>query len=59
MARVLGRVLAHEIGHQLLPAQGHSASGLMRATLDYKEPAPPAFTTTQLDSIRTLFVAAN
>jgi hypothetical protein len=28
---LLGRVLAHEIGHLLLPGQGHSESGIMRA----------------------------
>jgi hypothetical protein len=29
--RVLGRALAHEIGHFLLRSRGHSAKGLMRA----------------------------
>jgi len=29
--RVLGRALAHEIGHFLLRRQGHSSKGLMRA----------------------------
>jgi hypothetical protein len=28
---LLGRAIAHEIGHLLLPASGHSATGLMRA----------------------------
>ncbi len=31
MARVLGRALAHELGHFLLRRQAHSAAGLMRA----------------------------
>ena len=31
LARVLGRALAHEIGHYLLHTRNHSASGLMRA----------------------------
>jgi hypothetical protein len=31
MARALGRVLAHEIGHVLLAAPYHDAAGLMRA----------------------------
>jgi hypothetical protein len=31
MARALGRVLAHEIGHVLLAAPYHDATGLMRA----------------------------
>jgi hypothetical protein len=29
--RVLGRALAHEMGHYLLRSRGHSANGLMRA----------------------------
>jgi hypothetical protein len=57
--RVLGRVLAHEIGHHLLPAQGHSSMGLMRASLDYQTLALPTFTDAQNQSIRTLLVAAN
>ena len=36
--RVLGRALAHELGHYLLRMPGHSASGLMRA-----QPAADAF----------------
>jgi len=32
LARMLGRVLAHELGHYLLRAPGHSVHGLMRAT---------------------------
>lgn len=31
LARVLGRALAHEVGHYLLQTRHHSASGLMRA----------------------------
>lgn len=31
LARVLGRALAHEIGHYLLHTRNHAASGLMRA----------------------------
>jgi hypothetical protein len=31
VGRVLGRALAHELGHYLLRMPGHSASGLMRA----------------------------
>jgi hypothetical protein len=31
LARSLGRALAHEIGHYLLPATGHTSRGLMRA----------------------------
>jgi hypothetical protein len=32
LARVLGRALAHEIGHYLLASPAHTATGLMRAT---------------------------
>lgn len=31
---MLGYVIAHELGHLLLPAHSHSDSGLMRANLD-------------------------
>jgi hypothetical protein len=31
VGRVLGRALAHEIGHVLLRSSGHAAEGLMRA----------------------------
>jgi hypothetical protein len=34
LGRVIGRALAHEIGHFLLGAPGHASSGLMRAVLD-------------------------
>ena len=33
-ALAMGTVIAHEIGHVLLPQQGHSAEGLMRASWD-------------------------
>src|SRR5262249_16253173 len=29
---VLGNVIAHELGHLLLPAEGHSQTGIMRKT---------------------------
>jgi hypothetical protein len=34
VARLLGFVIAHEIGHLLLPGHGHTTSGLMRPTFD-------------------------
>jgi hypothetical protein len=55
---VLGRVLAHEVGHLVLPAQGHSDNGIMRSSLNYQSKQAPAFTTAQGDSIRTLLTAA-
>lgn len=55
---VLGRALAHEIGHQLLPALGHSETGIMRAELDHKSPADPLFTSDQRQAIQNLLAAA-
>jgi hypothetical protein len=34
---LLGHVIAHEIGHLLLPQPGHSVGGLMRASFDVRE----------------------
>jgi hypothetical protein len=34
LARIIGRALAHEIGHFLLAASAHAKHGLMRAVLD-------------------------
>ena len=56
---VLARVLAHEIGHHLLPGQGHTTSGLMTAVLDGGSPNAPAFSDTQVESILALLVASN
>ena len=56
---VLARVLAHEIGHHLLPRQGHSDSGIMRPSVDYRVGEPPAFTVAQAASIRQLLSEAN
>jgi hypothetical protein len=33
---LLGYVIAHELGHLLLPARSHSSSGLMRPDMDMK-----------------------
>ena len=55
---VLARVLAHEIGHHLLPLQGHSDSGIMRPSVDYRVGEPPAFTLAQAASIRQLLSEA-
>jgi hypothetical protein len=34
LGRIIGRALAHEVGHFLLAAPAHATSGLMRASLD-------------------------
>jgi hypothetical protein len=51
---VLARVLAHEIGHHLLPQKGHSESGIMRPSLSYGVLERPTFTEAEAESIRKL-----
>jgi hypothetical protein len=46
---VLGRAVAHEIGHYLLATATHADHGLMRATIDAHEFANPNATTFHLD----------
>jgi hypothetical protein len=46
---VLGRALAHEIGHYLLATPTHAERGLMRATIDAREFADPGARTFALD----------
>ena len=52
---LLGHVLAHEIGHLLLPANAHSRSGIMQAVLTTKLVSGPGlfFTADQAQLIRT------
>jgi len=57
---LLGRVMAHEIGHLMLPDGSHSASGLMRADWNMKELQRPLhsafeFTISQGEAIRRRF----
>jgi hypothetical protein len=42
LSRIIGRVVAHEIGHWLLRSRDHSSSGLMRASQTTAELADPA-----------------
>lgn len=42
LGRIIGRVVAHEIGHWLLQTRDHSSSGLMRAVQQTRELADPA-----------------
>lgn len=46
---VLGRAVAHEIGHYLLATPTHADRGLMRATIDAREFADPGARTFALD----------
>ena len=52
--RMLGLVLAHEIGHMLLPTYSHTATGLMKAEWIGTINAIPAFLPEQAATIRTL-----
>lgn len=52
METVLGRVIAHEVGHHLLPGAGHSDIGIMRERVNYSPRASPGFMSEQAASIR-------
>ena len=49
---VLGRVIAHELGHLLLPPISHSRYGIMRADLDLGFTNPARFTDDQAKRLR-------
>jgi hypothetical protein len=51
-ARVLAHVLAHEIGHVVLPP-GHSAGGLMQASLHGQALILPSFTPAQAKALQS------
>lgn len=55
----LAIVLAHEIGHLLLPVYGHSPSGIMRADLEGSLVRVPNFTSEQGAAIRGLLTAVH
>jgi hypothetical protein len=50
--RMLGHVIAHEVGHLLLPEATHSRYGIMRATLDVAFTNPNRFTDREASAIR-------
>lgn len=49
---LLGEVLAHEIGHVLLPGAGHSSTGIMQASLELRTIATLRFTIEQSETMR-------
>ena len=51
---VLGRVMAHEIGHLLLPPNSHSMHGIMQAAIDFTPVAFHTFEPMQARAIRLL-----
>jgi hypothetical protein len=52
----LGRVLAHEVGHMVLPVHSHSRVGIMRAVVDLYG-TPPQFTRDQVAMIHETIAA--
>src|SRR5262249_14978511 len=50
---LLGRVIAHEIGHLVLPPESHSGAGIMRGTFDLRPPIIPLFTEDQARTLRS------
>jgi hypothetical protein len=50
---VLGMVIAHELGHLLLPPNSHASAGIMRADLDFASRLPDEFMKSQGAAIRT------
>ena len=55
---ILGRVIAHELGHLLLPANGHSATGIMRASLDYTTEEALRFTEAEANAIHAFLTSS-
>jgi hypothetical protein len=51
-AGLLSVVLAHEIGHVLLPGAGHSSTGIMQAGIEVRMPAALRFTDQQGEAMR-------
>jgi hypothetical protein len=59
LADVLGRVIAHELGHLMLPENSHSATGIMMAGLDMRANADATFTPDQVVAIRQTLASGN
>jgi len=59
LGSVLGRIIAHEVGHLVLPENSHSATGIMSAALDMRATAIPVFTREQETAIRQTVNSGN
>ena len=57
--RILGQVMAHEIGHLMLPVDSHSDRGIMRANIDVRSKGFHDFTAEQGAAIRSMLLAAS
>ncbi len=58
-AKVLGYVIAHELGHLVLPPHSHSSTGIMRANIYLRAPRLAYFTETQGTFIRNFLMAVS
>ena len=56
---VLGWVIAHELGHLLLPENSHSPTGIMSAAIDLSPAAAAVFTPAQRIALLEAFGSAN
>jgi 2-hydroxychromene-2-carboxylate isomerase len=56
---VLGQVMAHEVGHLVLPIYAHSDRGIMRAGLILRSNTDRLFTTEQGAAIRSMVMASS
>ena len=57
--RVLGRVMAHEVGHLVLPVYSHADQGIMRANVGADSKSARDFTTEQGVAMRSTLLAAS
>jgi hypothetical protein len=57
--RLLGVVMAHEVGHLVLPFYGHSDRGIMRANFGVRSTSFHEFTAEEADAIRATLMAAS
>ncbi len=55
---LLGRVIAHELGHVLLPPNSHSRLGIMRGNIDLGLEKPDRFTRDQARVIRAVLAGS-
>jgi hypothetical protein len=58
-SRVLGRVMAHELGHVVLPVYGHTPTGIMRASVDMLPRGDRYFTQIQTENLIRSAATAN
>ena len=56
VARGLGHVMAHEVGHVLMGVNSHAGEGLMRANWNPRQDRPQTFTRNQVRQIRLRFM---